>query len=204
MTPESERDFIFTLLTAALVAKTWDDTPLGEGAGHNIGALLVDKKRHPIAFARNESTGRRDLTEHAELRLMRAHIAASPDRTELHGYSLYSSLEPCAMCAGMAAMTNIDRVVYAQPDPVFGGVFDRLAGYPKPTIATAFPDTTLASAFASSGHTEVIEWLPTKSAHTAFTKLTADLIAFAPIHRENEGHVENAHVFLLEAPQLYL
>lgn len=196
MTPDSERDLIFTLLNVALVASTWDDSPLGEGQGHNIGALLVDKKSRPVAFARNESTGRRDLTEHAELRLMRAHIAASPERTELHKHSLFTSLEPCAMCAGMAAMTNIARAVFAQPDPVFGGVFARLAGYPKPITATACADATLANAFALSGHSEVIDWLPTESARQAFAKLAGDLLGFAPRHAENEVHLANAHAFL--------
>ena len=202
MPPESERDLIFTLLNVALVVDTWDDTPLGEGSGHNIGALLVDKHHQPITFARNESTARRDLTEHAELRLIRQHIAASPGRTELNKHLIYSSLEPCAMCAGMAAMTNIARVVYAQPDPVFGGAIERLSGYPKPLTASACPDRSLAAAFTSSGHGEVIGWLPTSSARQAFSDLAATLVTFDPVHRENAIHLANAQAFL-EAPHQY-
>lgn len=192
VTSESERDLTFTLLNAALVLKTWDDSSLGEGRGHNIGALLVDKKGHPVAFARNESTSRRDRTEHAELRLIRGHIAAAPDRAELHKHTLYSSLEPCAMCAGMAAMTNIARVIYAQPNPVFGGVLDRLDGYPEPLISIASPNTTLATAFAASGHREVIDRLPNESARTAFVSLEEAFASFIPLHQENERHLADA------------
>jgi tRNA(Arg) A34 adenosine deaminase TadA len=200
---DAERDTIFSLLTVAAVAATWDDTPLGEGRGHNIGALLVDKKHRPVAFARNESTGRRDLTEHAELRLMRGHIADSPDRTELHKHAIYTTLEPCVMCAGMMLMTNIRRAVYALPDPMFGGVFDRLESgqtpYPKPIEHLPADRSVfhpLHLAFSESGAQETIEWLPTPSARGAFVECATIFQNYTPAHPENDVHLSNAHAFL--------
>ena len=203
MDPEAEilaeRDAIFSMLAIAAVHATWDDSPLGEGSGHNIGALLVDKTGTPVAFARNESSGRRDLTEHAELRLIRHRIAASPDRTELHKHAVYSTLEPCAMCAGMMAMTNIRRVVYALPDPIYGGVFDRLKGYPQVPDHAAAPGIAsrpLWGAFARSGMPETIRWLPTESAREAFGTVAKAFGAFTASCDANLPALESAREFL--------
>jgi tRNA(adenine34) deaminase len=202
---DEERDAIFSLLACALVAETWDDSPLGEGLGHNIGAVLVDKKHRPVAWARNETSSRRDLTEHAELRLMRGYIAADPERTELHKHQIFTTLEPCVMCAGMMAMTNVRRVVYAQRDPLYGGVFDRLYADPTPYTkqveALPAPElvrSALEQQFAASGHAELINWLPSPEAHSAYRAATNQLNSFAITHPENTPHLETARTFLNE------
>src|SRR5258708_34351040 len=51
-----------------------------------------------------------DRTAHAELRALRF-AAGEPER--LKGATLYSSAEPCAMCAGGAYWAGVARVVYA-------------------------------------------------------------------------------------------
>ena len=51
-----------------------------------------------------------DRTAHAELRALRF-AAGEPER--LKGATLYSSAEPCAMCAGGAYWAGVGRVVYA-------------------------------------------------------------------------------------------
>ncbi len=201
--PGEERDAIFSLLACALAASTWDDSPLGEGSGHNIAAVLVDRDGQPVAWARNEATGRRDLTEHAELRLMRGHIAADPERTELHKHQIYTTLEPCAMCAGMMAMTNIQRVVFGQRDPVYGGVFERLAGgetpYPKRVESKMAPAAAcgeLEREFARSGHAELIEWLPSPEARAAYGEAARRFRRLTPEFSENAHLLSAARDFL--------
>ncbi len=191
-TAEDERDTLFALLATAAVHATWDPSPLGQGPGHNIGAVLVDPAGLPVAFARNESSGRRDLTEHAELRLMRGRIAAQPERTELAKHCIYTTLEPCVMCAGMMLMTNIRRAVFAQPDPHYGGVFDRLAAgakpYPKRVVARPAQHPALAAlarGYAASGLPEIIHWLPTADAERAFALCARAFSQFNPAHPTN-------------------
>ena len=80
---------------------------------HPFAALVVDARGEIVAEAGNDSlppTG--DPTRHAEL--VAAALAArrlSPE--ELAGCTLYSSAEPCAMCAGAIYWCGIGRVVYA-------------------------------------------------------------------------------------------
>lgn len=201
--PQQERDAFFSLLACAAVAKTWDDRPPGENFGHNIGAILVDKKHRPVAWARNETGARRDLTEHAELRLMRGYIAAHPERTELHKMQVFTTLEPCAMCAGMMAMTNVRRVVYAQSDPLYGGVLARLAAaphpYPKRVESQPAPEIVraeLEANFAASGHDELIDWLPSSTAAAAYHETAERFRHFVISFAENAPLLATAHDFL--------
>jgi tRNA(adenine34) deaminase len=55
----------------------------------------------------------------AELLAIRQ-AAASLGGWRLTGCTLYSTLEPCPMCAGAAHAARIDRLVYATPDPKAG------------------------------------------------------------------------------------
>ena len=202
---DQERDAIFSLLAFAAVEKTWDESPLGEGGGHNIGAVLVDKKHRPVFWARNESTGRRDLTEHAEVRLIRGYIASQPALTELHKHQIFTTLEPCAMCAGMMAMTNVARLVFAQTDPVYGGVFDKLASEPSPypkrvEALPAAPAVTdpVNDAFQRSGYDEAIQWLPTSRARVAFEHAAEQFADLSIAFTENAPHLADARRFLKE------
>jgi tRNA(Arg) A34 adenosine deaminase TadA len=73
---------------------------------HPFAALVVDAQGHVIAEAMNASSS--DRTAHAEMNALR--LAA---KANLHGATLYSSAEPCAMCAGGAYWAGVGRVVYA-------------------------------------------------------------------------------------------
>jgi tRNA(Arg) A34 adenosine deaminase TadA len=52
-----------------------------------------------------------DATGHAETNVVR--LAGSLDRPVLAGSTLYTSTEPCAMCAGAIYWSGIGRVVFA-------------------------------------------------------------------------------------------
>ncbi|HTO49688.1 MAG TPA: nucleoside deaminase [Burkholderiales bacterium] len=79
---------------------------------HPFGALIVGADGKVLAEAINRAApGRGDATGHAELEAVRAASAAYPaDR--LRAATLYSSAEPCAMCAGAIYWAGIGRVVY--------------------------------------------------------------------------------------------
>jgi tRNA(Arg) A34 adenosine deaminase TadA len=83
-----------------------------EEGNHPFGALLTSSSGEVLLTAANTVTTGRDVTGHAEINLVRL---ASPifDEAALGSCSLYSSTEPCAMCAGAIYWSGIGRVVYA-------------------------------------------------------------------------------------------
>jgi len=79
---------------------------------HPFGSLLVDANGQVVLEAENTAVAGGDWLGHAELNLVRA--ATEQFGPEfLDGCTLYTSTEPCAMCAGAIYWSGIGRVVYA-------------------------------------------------------------------------------------------
>lgn len=80
---------------------------------HPFAALVVDAEGRIVAEAGNDSLPPDgDPTRHAEL-LAAARAARLLTPAQLAEATLYSSAEPCAMCAGAIYWCGIGRVVYA-------------------------------------------------------------------------------------------
>ncbi|MFF8841142.1 nucleoside deaminase [Streptomyces sp. NPDC015127] len=79
---------------------------------HPFAALVVAARGDVIAQGVNNSMPPGDPTQHAEL-IAAAAAARAVSLDELGRATLYSSAEPCAMCAGAVYWTGIGRVVYA-------------------------------------------------------------------------------------------
>jgi tRNA(Arg) A34 adenosine deaminase TadA len=78
---------------------------------HPFGAVLVDRNRKVLIEAENGYMPAHDGTAHAErLLATQACTTLSPDM--LTTATLYSSAEPCAMCAGAIYWAGIGRLVY--------------------------------------------------------------------------------------------
>ena len=83
-----------------------------EHGNHPFGAVLVDDQNQVVLEAENTVVTARDCTGHAETNLMRlASQHFAPE--QLANYTLYTSTEPCAMCAGAIYWGQVGRVVYA-------------------------------------------------------------------------------------------
>jgi len=82
-----------------------------EHGNHPFGALLVDAKGNVVLEAENTVRTDKDVTAHAETNLMRM-ATARFDRDFLGRCTLYTSTEPCAMCAGAIYWGNIRSVVF--------------------------------------------------------------------------------------------
>jgi len=82
-----------------------------DAGGHPFGALLAGPDGEILMEQENAFLPDHDMTGHAERVLMtRASMTWSPDF--LAGCTMYTSAEPCAMCAGAAYWTGLGRVVY--------------------------------------------------------------------------------------------
>ena len=86
-----------------------------------IGALIVSAEGDVLAEASNETIERCDPTAHAEILAIRA-AGQKIGNYRLTGTSVYSTIEPCAMCAGALVNARVARLVYGAPDERFGAV----------------------------------------------------------------------------------
>lgn len=78
---------------------------------HPFGSVLV-MKSEILLEAENTVNTEFDVTGHAELNLVR-NASQAVDASTLAKSTLYTSTEPCAMCAGAIYWAGIARVVYA-------------------------------------------------------------------------------------------
>jgi tRNA(Arg) A34 adenosine deaminase TadA len=79
---------------------------------HPFAALVIAPSGEVLAAAENRAVGPDcDSTGHAELEAVRAASRHHSPET-LATATLYSSAEPCAMCAGAIYWSGIGRVVY--------------------------------------------------------------------------------------------
>lgn len=83
-----------------------------------VGAVLV---RDGVVLGRgfNQPIGLHDPSAHAEMQAVRE-AACSVQNYRLPGSTLYVTLEPCSMCAGLLVHARIARVVYAASEPRAG------------------------------------------------------------------------------------
>ena len=78
---------------------------------HPFGAILVDRNRNVLIEAGNGYMPAHDGTAHAE-RLLATQACTTLSPELLKDATLYSSAEPCAMCAGAIYWAGIGRLVY--------------------------------------------------------------------------------------------
>lgn len=80
-----------------------------------VGAVITDADGRIIASAHNMTQALNDVTAHAEMLAVTA--AASHFGVKyLTGCTLYVTVEPCLMCAGALAWSQISRIVIGAAD----------------------------------------------------------------------------------------
>jgi tRNA(adenine34) deaminase len=111
--PSLDDDVLMSLaLEEAAKAFEEDEVP--------IGAVVVDAQGEIVARAHNRTRAECDPSAHAELLAIRA-ATASLGYQRLDGCTLYTTVEPCFMCAGALVHARLTRVVFGVRDPKFGG-----------------------------------------------------------------------------------
>ncbi|MCW5958069.1 MAG: tRNA adenosine(34) deaminase TadA [Pyrinomonadaceae bacterium] len=86
-----------------------------------IGACIVDAEGNILAAASNRTITNNDPTAHAEILALRA-AADKIGNYRLTGTTMYSTIEPCVMCAGALVNARVARLVFGAHDERFGGV----------------------------------------------------------------------------------
>jgi tRNA(adenine34) deaminase len=113
-----------------------DDVPIG---------AVVTRDGEVVAAVGNQRELTNDPTAHAEILALRA-AAAAVGSWRLEGCTLTVTLEPCAMCAGAAVLSRIDRVVFGAADPKagFAGSLGNLLQDPRLNHTVALTDGVLS------------------------------------------------------------
>ncbi|MCA0402848.1 MAG: tRNA adenosine(34) deaminase TadA [Proteobacteria bacterium] len=97
-----------------------------------VGAVLVDENDTLLGQGYNQVRQNNNPLLHAELIAIES-AAAKIKNYRLNDSTLYTTLEPCAMCAGAIVQARIKRVVFACRDfkaGAAGSVYNLLQGYP--------------------------------------------------------------------------
>jgi tRNA(Arg) A34 adenosine deaminase TadA len=101
------QDLIFLRRAIALAREARND------GRHPFGALIVNERGEIIVASRNNAVRPKgDPTQHAEM-VACGEAARLLSEAELAKCTLFTSTEPCAMCAGAIYWIGIGRVVYA-------------------------------------------------------------------------------------------
>ncbi|MCR9064413.1 MAG: nucleoside deaminase [Cytophagales bacterium] len=80
-----------------------------------VGALVVTENNQIIGKGFNQTEMLNDVTAHAEMLAITA-AANHLDAKYLRDCRLYVTLEPCVMCAGAIAWSQVDAIFYGAPD----------------------------------------------------------------------------------------
>lgn len=103
---EQDEKFMQEALREARLAMVEGEIP--------IGAVVVWKGRI-IGRGHNQTERLRDTTAHAEMIAITAGTEAMGGKY-LNDCTLYVTVEPCPMCAGALAWSQMGRIVYGAPD----------------------------------------------------------------------------------------
>ena len=95
---------------------------------HPFGSVVVTADGR-VVEGLNTVVTRRDPTGHAEANVVRE-AAAQLAADELATSTLYTSTEPCAMCAGAIYWSGIPRVVFALSEAGLAGIVAEQEGVP--------------------------------------------------------------------------
>jgi tRNA(adenine34) deaminase len=111
----SDEYWMQVALEAAREAELRDEVP--------IGACLI-RENILIAASGNRTRTDCDPTAHAEIVVLRR-AAQAIGNYRLTGTVLYTTIEPCAMCAGALVQSRVTRLVYGAHDERAGAVVSK-------------------------------------------------------------------------------
>lgn len=212
----TERDNIFMMLAYAVVLKDWQNNSMDKNRGYNIGSVLVDKNNTVVYWERNCVNQYHSMTQHGEVRLMINYLNKTKEN-DLTGYTIYTTLEPCAMCSGMMLLTNVSRTVWGQKDPGYGDAIERLelnstalqCGYlPYPRYVQSDGSSLIYRYWLGYDYQEymnqtktnvstahITQFLTTNDSKAVFQNATDAFMTYKVKYNENQKHLDQAREF---------
>ena len=139
MEPGSDEYYMRMALAEAVRAAERDEVP--------VGAVVV-AGGSIIARAHNLTETLNDPTAHAEMQAITA-AAAFLGGKYLTDCTLYVTVEPCVMCAGALAWSQVTALVYGAPDPK--------KGYTTTGAAILHPKTMVRSGVLAAECSEMMK-----------------------------------------------
>ena len=112
---ELDEQWMRQALVAAREAQATGEVP--------VGACIVSENKL-VAVCGNRTRTDCDPTAHAEIVALRE-AARKLGNYRLAGVAVYSTIEPCAMCAGALVQARVRRLIYGAPDERAGAVASR-------------------------------------------------------------------------------
>jgi tRNA(adenine34) deaminase len=106
---------------AAMMARCIELSKTAAAEGETPFASLISKDGQVVAEATNRVVRDKDVTRHAEIVAITQAQKTLGTRI-LSGCTLYSTIEPCPMCAFPVRESQISRVVFALRSPLMGGL----------------------------------------------------------------------------------
>src|SRR6476659_8067250 len=97
-----------------------------------VGALVI-KDGKILGLGQNRNLRENDPTAHAEIIALRQ-AAAAVGNHRLTGCAMFSTIEPCSMCAGALIHARIARLVYGATDPKAGAAGSVLSVINHPSL----------------------------------------------------------------------
>jgi tRNA(adenine34) deaminase len=121
----------------------------GQEGTYPIGALVVSPDGTILSKGHNRVYSLGDYTAHAEVGALQNAGSILMAPSYQGKCTLYTTLEPCLMCAGALLMARIARVVWAANDPDYGALHPPYSGglYPSlfaSLLLTATPEPAIA------------------------------------------------------------
>jgi tRNA(adenine34) deaminase len=105
----------------AMMARCVELSRIAVGKGEYPFGTVIALEGQVLAEAINHTVRDGDVTRHAEvIALSQAQKAIG--RQQLRHYTLYTNIEPCAMCSYCIREAWIGRVVWALSSPIMGGL----------------------------------------------------------------------------------
>lgn len=210
-TIQQEIDEIFMLLCYSLVFQDWqaEEVAREDRRGYNIGALLVSPENLPVYHGLNCINSTDNATQHSEVRTIMGYLAENGG-FNLAGFSIYATLEPCVMCAGMITMTAIERAIYGQKDIAYSKAFERLSihteelpPYPRQVQAQAAKllyryqlDRAYADYLLANEEKILAKFLSSQAAEKIFASAATAFQTYRVDHEANRPVLEAAQQYL--------
>jgi len=104
-----------------MMARCVELSRIAVGKGEYPFGTVIALDGKVVAEAINRTIREGDVTRHAEV-IALSQAQKTIGRKQLRGCTLYSNIEPCAMCSFCIRETWVNRVVYALHSPVMGGL----------------------------------------------------------------------------------